>query len=272
MNRRAILAIVQKDVRVVVQNKGVLIPIIIVPLIFLVLLPALTLLIPSVAEGGGGALAELETFTASMPPGLQEEVAGYDEVEMLVVLALVYFLAPLYLILPLMTASVIAADSFAGEKERKTLEALLYTPTTDRELLVAKLLSAWLPAMAVALIGAVVYMTVANIATWQVVGELLFPSAMWIALVLWVAPAVAGLGLTTMVLVSARAEGFQDAYQIGGAVVIPIVLLVIGQATGVMYFSVGLVLLLGLVLWIIDAVLLWFGARHFRRSRLVARV
>ena len=36
------------------------------------------------------------------------------------------------------------------EKERKTLEALLYTPTTDRELLIAKMLGAWLPAVAIA--------------------------------------------------------------------------------------------------------------------------
>jgi ABC-type Na+ efflux pump permease subunit len=41
-----------------------------------------------------------------------------------------------------MVSSVLAADSFAGEKERKTLEALLYTPTTDRELFTAKLLEA----------------------------------------------------------------------------------------------------------------------------------
>ena len=71
-------------------------------------------------------------------------------IKALIVLILVYFFAPFYLILPLMVASVIAADSFAGEKERKTLEALLYTPTTDGELFLAKMLSAWTPAVAVA--------------------------------------------------------------------------------------------------------------------------
>jgi ABC-2 type transport system permease protein len=67
-------------------------------------------------------------------------------------------------------------------------------------------------------------------------------------LAVWVSPAVAGLGLGTMVLVSSRAQGFQEAYQVGAAIVLPIVLLLAGQATGVMYFSVGLVLLLGLIL------------------------
>jgi ABC-type Na+ efflux pump permease subunit len=189
-----------------------------------------------------------------------------------VVLALVYFLAPMYLIVPLMMASVIAADSFAGEKERKTLEALLYTPTTDRELLLGKLLAAWLPAVAVGLIGFVAYSIVANVAGWSTMGEIFFPNLMWLALALWVAPAVAGLGLVVTVLISARAEGFQDAYQMGAIVVLPILLLVVGQASGVMYFSTGLVVLLGAVFWLIDGVLLWWGSRWFRRTELFSRL
>ena len=39
-----------------------------------------------------------------------------------------YLLAPLFLIVPLMVSAVLAADAFAGEKERRTLEALLHLP------------------------------------------------------------------------------------------------------------------------------------------------
>ena len=217
-------------------------------------------------------MAELETFLEQMPPGLKAELAGYDASQRVVVLAIVYLLAPMYLILPLMVASVIAADSFAGEKERKTLEALLYTPTTDGELFLAKLLSAWLPAMGVALGGFVVYGVVANLAAWPTMGQIFFPNVMWLVLVLWVTPAVAGLGLGVTVVISARAQGFQEAYQLGAVVVVPILLLLVGQMTGVMYFSVGLVFLLGLVLWAIDAALFWFGARSFQRAEVIARL
>jgi ABC-2 type transport system permease protein len=44
------------------------------------------------------------------------------------------------------------------------MEALLYTPTTDRELFVAKPLSGWLAAIAVALVGFVLYVIMANAA------------------------------------------------------------------------------------------------------------
>jgi ABC-2 type transport system permease protein len=178
----------------------------------------------------------------------------------------------MYLIVPLVVVTVISADSFAGEKERKTLEALLYAPITDRELFLGKVLSAWLPAIGVAVGGFLIYGLVANLAAWPVMGQIFFPNVMWLVLVFWVTPAVAGLGLGTMVLVSSRAQGFQDAYQLGAAVVLPIVLLLVGQATGVMYFSVGLVLLLGLILWAVDGALLWFGVRTFQRSQLIARL
>jgi fatty-acid desaturase len=99
-------------------------------------------------------------------------------------------------------------------------------------------------------------------------GRVFFPNLMWIFLAIWVAPAVAGLGLGVTVLVSARAETFQEAYQLGGVIVLPILLLVVGQATGILYFSSWLVLALGLLFWVVDAVLLTLGARHFRRSEL----
>ena len=272
MNWRAVKAVVRKDLKVVFQNKGVLLPLIVVPIIIMVALPAVTALIPLFEDDLSSSLQELQPFLEGMPPGLQSEVDGYSEGQIIVVLITVYFMAPMYLILPLMVASVIAADSFAGEKERKTLEALLYTPTTDGELFLAKLLSALLPALGIGWIGFVLYSLVVNLAGWPTMGRVFFPNAMWIILVLWVAPAVAGLGLGVTVLVSVRAQGFQDAYQLGAIVVLPIIMLVIGQATGVLYFSTWMVLLLGLFFWVVDVALLWFGARTFHRQELVARL
>jgi hypothetical protein len=74
-----------------------------------------------------------------------------------------------------------------------------------------------------------------------------------------------------MVFVSARAQGFQDAYQIGGMVVLPVLLLVFGQISGVMYFSLGVVLLVGLVIWLLDLVLLRFASKSFRRGELITK-
>lgn len=273
MNTRAIFAIIRKDLKVVSRNKGVMLPIIIAPFVMFAVLPWLIVLLPSLGNAVGISptdLNEIQALIQRMPAGFQQELAGYDNNQIVVVFFLVYMLAPLFLILPLMVSSIIAADSFAGEKERKTMEALLYTPTTDRELFVAKLLSGWLAAIAVAMAGFALYVVTANASAWSQMHRIFFPNTMWLVLIFWVVPALPGLGLGVMVLVSARAQGFQDAYQIGGLVVLPVLLLVFGQVTGLMYFNVALVFLLGLVIWLLDGLLIWLGSRSFRRSRLLS--
>jgi len=74
-----------------------------------------------------------------------------------------------------------------------------------------------------------------------------------------------------MVFVSARAQGFQDAYQTGGLVILPVLASMIGQISGVMYFSLGVVLLVGLVIWLLDIVLLGFASKSFRRGELITK-
>ena len=271
MNTRAILAIARKDLKVAMQNKGVVLPIVILPLILFVIIPWVMVYTVSMADMTGSSMSNVDELLARMPAGLLNELSGYTQGQQLIVFSLVYLLAPMFLILPLMVSSVFAADSFAGEKERKTLEALLYSPTTDRELFTAKLLGAWASAVAVALFSFVIYAVMVNAAGWQSIGHLFFPNWMWIALVFWVTPAVAGLGLVVMVFVSVRAQGFQDAYQTGGLVVLPVIALMIGQISGVMYFSLGVVLLVGFVIWLLDLVLLRLASKSFRRGELMTK-
>ena len=271
MNARAIFAVVRKDLKVVSQNKGVMLPIVLFPLILFVILPWLVVLLPNLINFAGVSPANVDKIQGliNRMPALQQELAKYENNQIFIVYFLVYMMAPFFLIAPLMVASVIAADSFAGEKERKTMEALLYTPTTDRELFVAKLLSGWVAALAVAFVGFVLYVVAANAAAWSQMQRIFFPTTMWLVMIAWVVPALPGLGLGVMVMVSARAQGFQDANQIGGMVILPIMLLVFGQAAGVMYFSVTLVFLLGLVIWLLDGLLIWLGSRSFRRGKLL---
>lgn len=273
MNRRTIKALARRDLTMVLRSKGVMLPLIIVPALFMVIIPAaMGALAPLIEDIPGNTPSEITAYLEQMPPDLRARLAGYDETQTMIVLTLVYFFAPMYLILPLMVSSVIAADSFAGEKERKTLEALLYTPTTDVELFVGKMLTAWLPAVAVGLGGAVLYSVTANLAAWPTMGEIFMPNAMWIVLILWVSPGAAALGLGATVLVSSRVNSFQEANQLAGVIVLPIVLLVIGQATGVMYLNAALVAVVGLVLWIIAGALLWFGIQTFQRTEIIPRL
>jgi len=269
MNARAIGAVIRKDLKVVSQNKGVMLPIIIPPLILFGVLPWVVALLPVLGELFGFTPNDTQGLINQLPAEIQQMMAGNDQYQGLAAYFLVYIMAPFFLIIPLMVSSVIAADSFAGEKERKTMEALLYTPTTDRELFVGKLLSGWLTALAVALVSFVLYVITANAAAWPYMQRVFFPNTMWLVMIAWVVPAIPGLGLGVMVLVSSRAQGFQDASQMGNLVVLPIMFLAIGQISGAMSFSVTMTFLIGLVAWFLDGLLIWLGSRSFRRGRLL---
>ncbi|MCS6828898.1 MAG: ABC transporter permease subunit, partial [Caldilinea sp.] len=249
MNRRAIRAVVRRDLLSVTRSKGVMIPLILVPPILMIVLPTVvSLVMPASIKTPGFELGGMGQFLDPMPAGLKAQFANYTPEQQMIAYALLYLFAPLFLVMPLMVSTVIAADSFAGEKERKTLEALLYTPTTDLELFIGKLLSAWLPAVAVSLLSFVLYGVTANLVAWPIMQRIFFPNAMWLVLVFWVTPAAAAVGMGATMLVSSRVNSFQEAYQISGVAVVPIVLLVIVQALGVIYLSVTLTMFLGLVI------------------------
>jgi len=263
--------IARRDLAMLLRSKGVLLPIIVLPLLLQVAMPAaIGLLTPSM--NAAQEMQDLQRFLTMMPEQMKRQFATYNEAQTLVVFMLVYMFAPLFLILPMMTASVIAAGSFAGEKERKTLEPLLYTPATDTELMLGKVLSAWIPAIVVGSVGFLIYSIVVNLASWETMQHVFFPTAMWGVLIVWLAPAAAALGLGTIVLVSSKVSTFQDASQLGSTVVLHVILLVVGQAAGVLYLSPGLVFAIGLVLWAVDAVVFWFAVKTFRRTEIIARL
>jgi ABC-type Na+ efflux pump permease subunit len=277
MNWRAIRAIIDKDLKVALASKAVAVPMLVVPLVIVIGLPVLVVLVPFGMQTFGAQLnsedaREMAALLQQLPASLRRELTQYGLPQAITILLLTHLFAPLYLIVPLMVSSVIAADSFAGEKERKTLEALLYSPTSDRELLLAKLLAAWIPGVVVGLGSFALYTLIANLVAWPIVGRIFFPNTMWLLLAFWVAPAIAGLGLGTTVLVSARVNSFQEAYQTGSLVVLPIILLLVGQISGLFYLHIGFVALLGLILWLIDLALFWLSQRTFQRSALLARL
>lgn len=273
MRWRTVVAIARRDLSIVLRNRGVRIPLLVAPALILIVLPAFLV-------GGEQLLSRLGPLGVSPDTfgGLAQEserisrAVGDQGSARWVVFVLEVFTAPLYLLVPLMTSTVIAADSFAGERDRGTLEALLHTPTSDEELLAGKFLATWIPAVVLALGGLLLYSVVANALAWPELGYLFFPNATWLILGLWVAPGLAALGLSVMVFVSSRVQSVQAAHQIGSLLVLPVLLMLIGQVTGITLFDVRLVLLMGSLVWIAAAVFLLVASGRFERDRLAARL
>ena len=69
----------------------------------------------------------------------------------------------------------IGAYSIVGEKLERTLEPLLVTPTTDGEILLGKVIAAFLPSVSAVYAGAVIFMVLMDAVTSGRLGYSLFP-------------------------------------------------------------------------------------------------
>ena len=211
----------------------------------------------------------IQMMIERMPAALTQSMQGFNDTQTTIMMILGYLFAPMFLIMPLMSATSIAAESFAGERERKTLEALLYTPATDSELFFGKALAAFLPTMVIAWISFILYSLVLNIAGFPLFGEVWFPLPSWYPLVFWVTPAIAALGVGATVLISTKVQTFMGAYQTSGSLVVIVLALVAGQATGVVYLSAWVGIVLGFVIWLVAGVLFYLAIRKFNRKTLL---
>ena len=182
--------------------------------------------------------------------------------------------------LPLMLVAGAVADSFAGERERHTLETLLASRLPDRAILFGKIVAAvaygWGIVMAMLLLSLVTVNLTAR------AGHLLlFPWRFAIGAPL-LACLGAGLAATAGVLVSLRAATVRQAAQtLNVGILLLIFIPVIGARAlpdawkaqaGAWLMSVGMDGLLwtaSVALLLLDALLLALAMARFQRSRLI---
>lgn len=269
IDRRRVAAVVRKDLLEIVRNPQLLAPLVVVPAIFVIVFPIAIILLgnnPAVTASING----LGAFLENLPDGIVPD--GFTDQQTIVYAAIVYFLAPMFLIVPVMFSSVIASSSFVGEKERRTLEGLLYTPLTNRELVLAKVLVSVIPAIVVTWLSFVVYTVIVNVLGGPVIGGAFFPTPAWVLMILLLAPLVAILATSLTVAVSGRATTMQGAQSVSVIVVLPVIGLVVSQATGLLLFDVPVVLAAIAVLAVVDVVVFVAVARTFQRERIITKL
>ncbi|MFA5868683.1 MAG: ABC transporter permease subunit [Candidatus Bathyarchaeia archaeon] len=265
-----VLLVFRKDWLEVRRNWEIMAPIIILPLIFSVVLPSLMLLIPGSVSGGNAQ--DLGPLLNNLPASVQAEMAGLTDGQKIVYLMLVYVFAPFFLLIPAMASSVIASDSFAGEKERKTIEGLLATPLSDGELLMGKIMVAFVPSMIVTLLSFTVYTALVDALSFGTFNRLILPTLNWVLIIFLLAPATAITGIALTVTVSARVKGFREAQQLSVLVIVPIMALVLGQVFGLLLLVPAVILILFAIFVIVDVIILKIGLSMFEREEILSRM
>jgi ABC-type Na+ efflux pump permease subunit len=270
---RKAMVVFRKDCCEVSRNWQVILPIAVLPLFISVLLPVLLTVIPSLTPTPEMHLGGFEAMIKNLPNQVQEQLEGMTEQQVMIYMMALYFFAPFFLIIPLMASSVIASDSFAGEKERKTIEALLATPISDGELFLGKVLVSFIPSMIVTFISFLAYSVVFDLLSLRTFnGALLLPNLDWILLIFGLAPAVALASIGLTVMISAKVKGFREAQQISVILIIPILALVFGQVTGAIIFGPSVITVLIGLFAIIDFAVFKIGVKLFKREEILSKL
>ncbi|MFX1262799.1 MAG: ABC transporter permease subunit [Promethearchaeota archaeon] len=187
-------------------------------------------------------------------------------------------MSPVIGIMAIVPASMISANALVGEKEQNTLEPLLCTPLTDRELLIGKVLSSFIPTIAL-LLGSVFVTEIAtNIILTSVGAEvILFPGVPSLFLLLVAGPILIAAVVSVMVLISGKVKRVYEAYQSSGVVVmvflIPLILPMLSMNPGgsvdinLVWLSNIVTLLFASVL----AIVTWtLAVKRFNRDKIVS--
>ena len=253
------------------RNWQVLLPLLVLPLFFAVMLPLMvigsTITVPAHASSEG-----LQAISKTLPVHVRNEITEMTGRQAIIYLVSVYLFAPIFLVIPIMASSIIASDSFAGEKERKTMEALLATPLSDGEMLLGKMFVSFVPAVVVTVAAFLVYSAIMDHFTIELFGgKLLFPNNTWLTLIFILAPTIAFADIALTVLVSTRAKGVKEAQQISALLLVPLIGIVIGQVSGAMLLDSWLVSLMAAGLMALDVVMFLASIKAFGRDHMLAR-
>lgn len=249
MNWYRVRAVIRKDLKEVAGMKMVVLPMIVVPLLLCIIMPAAISI--AVFTYGIKFISNVEMMEQIIPLYTIPEVFSTIPLQIQYIF-LNYTFLPLFMVIPVMISSIITANSIVGEKERNTLETLLYTPITQREFIAAKLLGAFLPGFLLTLAGFLLYFAVVNGISFYYINDFMVRSPMWLVGIFITAPALSLLGLTVTLLVSLRAHTYLEAQQMSAMVVVPLVLLIVLQISGVITFHTGYALLFSLAVLLID--------------------
>ncbi len=254
------MAVAVKDIREVFSSASIYGPMIGVPLFFAIALPLLTVYValhaaPSIAS------------RIAVAPIANAPTSQVNSLSFMYFFA-INVLGPIFLTIPIFTASVIAADSFAGEKERKTSENLLAAPITNGELLLGKILASLIPTILLTLAVFGIYGATVNFLSISEFSTAVLPTPTWL-MMLASAPLLALAAIAVVVFVSAHVKGIKEAQQISTLLVLPILLIPFISILGIANLDVAFFAYVIAGLSIADAVIFYISVKDFKKEKIL---
>ena len=167
--------------------------------------------------------------------------------------------------------TAIASYSLVGEKVQKSIEPLLATPTTEREILLGKSIPAFLLPIAALYIGSVIFMVLIDSLTYSTLGYFYFPNWSMGIIMALVAPLGSILAIEFDILISSRVSDVRAAQQLGGIVALPFVGIYVLAEASIFSLEGSNLLIISASLVAIDVILFYISEGLFRSEKILTK-
>jgi ABC-type Na+ efflux pump permease subunit len=203
---------------------------------------------------------------------LQAQIAHVSKAQLLESATLLVNVSSAYfVVIAAVLPTIIASYSFLGEKLEKSIEPLLATPITDSELLFGKSIAAFIPCMAATYVGTAIFVAIIDFWACTTFGTYMLPNPYWAILMGAVTPLVCVLSVEANVIISSRVNDIRAAQQIGGLIVLPVILFMILASTNTSVPNTVVALVTSVALAIADVVLFFVSKTTFQREEILTK-
>ena len=258
-----IRTLIEKEWAEIFKNRMVLMSFILMPLLFTG--------IPLVMLGTMGTTSISGSAVESgLPAGAMALCPGLSGIECLQITVLSQFMV-FFMLLPMILPAMVAAYSIVGEKTTRSLEPLLATPITTIELLVGKALSAALPAIAATWLSYGIFIVGTFILKISPAVQAFVLNPIWLVGILALGTVLAIISVIFAIFVSSQVNDPRAAEQISSVLVLPVMLLFVGQMIGKVVISLGFMLTTTAVCLLVAMALFYLGIRVFDRENILTK-
>jgi ABC-2 type transport system permease protein len=214
-------------------------------------------------EAAGGADEAPDAFMAEFCPG------DFNSSDCLQVYMINLFTL-MFMIMPVAIPVTIAAYSIVGEKTNRSLEPLLATPITTVELIVAKIVAAAVPALGATWLGFTIYVIALYFMTPAHIFQTILDPMWWLAIFI-LGPLFTLLAISVAIMISSRVSDPRVAEQISALVILPVVLMMVGQSVNLIIINQTFILIMIGAAAVLDTILVALSFRIFQREAILTR-
>jgi ABC-2 type transport system permease protein len=268
MNRGRVVTLIGKELREFRANPAAVLPVVILIVVCTILPFLVVTVVPRLT---GESIASDKTLRQAITVARLQmpSLAGLSEEAAAEAFLFQQFLL-LFLIAPVVGAVSLAAYTVVGEKQGRTLEPLLTTPVSTSELLIAKVLASFLPSLVVEAAGVCLFFALLILLASPGVAASLV--TVRTALLLGVlGPFTSLAALQATIAVSSRVNDPRSAQQVAVLLVLPLVLMLVGQVVGAFFVTFTVLALLSLAVIAAWGMLILLSVALFERETILTR-